>query len=131
MPGRGRVPNVPKTAVVGSRTYPNLSLVRHYTRALVARGHVIVTGGAIGVDVTAEQAASSIGGRVIVHEPDWSKRAHETDMGPLFARNTLIVQDADQVVAFWDGSSRGTLDVIRKAAKAGKMVLINPGLKRS
>ena len=79
MPGRGRVPNVPKTAVVGSRTYPNLSLVRHYTRALVARGHVIVTGGAIGVDVTAEQAASSIGGRVIVHEPDWSKRAHETD----------------------------------------------------
>jgi hypothetical protein len=41
-------------------------------------------------------------------------------------RNAWIVEDADHVVAFWDGSSRGTLDTIARAEKAGKLSLVVP-----
>lgn len=34
-------------------------------------------------------------------------------------RNGWIVEDADQVVAFWDGASSGTADTIRRARAAG------------
>lgn len=37
-----------------------------------------------------------------------------------FARNGWIIADADQVVAFWDGASRGTKDSIERARKLGK-----------
>lgn len=111
-----------KVAVVGSREYPNLSDVRHYTRLLVSRGHEIVTGGARGVDAEAQRAAETMGAGVIVHAPDYESHGKRAP----FERNTQIVAEADKVVAFWDGESRGTLDTIRKAVKAGKTVVINP-----
>jgi hypothetical protein len=36
-------------------------------------------------------------------------------------RNSQIVDYAEEVFAFHDGTSRGTLDTIRKAKKAGKL----------
>jgi len=35
-------------------------------------------------------------------------------------RNREIVDYADKIIAFWDGSSRGTLPVIKYAEKTGK-----------
>lgn len=59
-------------------------------------------------------------GSLTVHKADWDK--HGKAAGPI--RNSLIVADCDEVIAFWDGVSRGTLDTIRKATKAGKPVRI-------
>lgn len=39
-------------------------------------------------------------------------------------RNTLIVQNANCVLAFVSASSKGTWDTIRKAESAGKRVII-------
>ena len=39
-------------------------------------------------------------------------------------RNKQIVDYADKIVAFWDGSSKGTLSVIRYAQKLGKECVI-------
>lgn len=36
-----------------------------------------------------------------------------------FARNGWIVEDAEQVVAFWNGSSSGTADTLERARLAG------------
>jgi predicted Rossmann fold nucleotide-binding protein DprA/Smf involved in DNA uptake len=109
-------------AVVGSRDYPNLSEVRHYTRYLVTQGHEIVSGGARGVDTEAQQAAESMGRGAIVYAPDYKSHGYRAP----FVRNAEIVAASDKVVAFWDGKSSGTLDTIRKAVKAGKTVVINP-----
>jgi hypothetical protein len=77
---------------------------------------VIVSGGARGVDETAEDEANKNGMPVVSYRPDWN--------GPLgkgagFARNQLIVDQAEIVFAFWDGRSRGTLDTVDKARAAG------------
>lgn len=49
-----------------------------------------------------------------------------------FVRNGLIVKYSDEVYAFWDGKSKGTLDGIKKAKIAGKMIKVEiwnvPGL---
>ena len=41
-----------------------------------------------------------------------------------YARNTLIAEECDVLIACWDGSSRGTKDTINKVSKLGKPVII-------
>lgn len=50
------------------------------------------------------------------HLPDYEKYGK---YAPL-KRNTLIVNDSDYLVAFYDGKSRGTLDTINKFRKKDK-----------
>jgi hypothetical protein len=108
-----------RVAVIGSRAYPNLGAVARFVRSL-SRDAVIVSGGASGVDMTAERWARRLGMERIIHRP-----AHRTfgKRAPL-ERNKLIVRDADRVVAFWDGVSRGTAHAIGEARKAGKPVVV-------
>lgn len=46
---------------------------------------------------------------------DWN--AHGKAAGPI--RNQQMAQEADVLIAFWDGKSRGTKDMIEKATRAG------------
>jgi hypothetical protein len=68
--------------------------------------------------------AKQNGLKLIVHYPDYKKYGRG---GPL-KRNDLIVKEADLVLAFWDGKSRGTKNTIDKAKKGGKkcrVIVIN------
>lgn len=68
-------------AVVGSRNYPNLNDVREYVRK-IAEKHpdaVIVSGGAKGVDRTAENAAKKEGLDVVSYRP--SERTNAASKG--------------------------------------------------
>lgn len=109
-------------AVVGSRNYPSPHKV--ISTLLVRRGGIakIVTGGAAGPDTIAAEFAAGKGIPLTVHAADWATLGRSA--GPV--RNARIVADCDEVWAFWDGRSRGTLDTIRKAVAAGKMVVIYP-----
>jgi hypothetical protein len=114
-----------KVAFVGSRTYLHLSRVWDYVYAQ-PRDTEIVTGTAWSpekvsrVDETAHHAALTRGMKVTIFPADWL--THGKAAGPL--RNTDIVDYADAVIAFYDGQSKGTGDVIRKAERAGKPVQI-------
>lgn len=77
-----------------------------------------------GVDEHAEQAAIECGLVVVSYPAKWKRPDGTVDKGAGFKRNQLIVDQADRVVAFWDGKSRGTKDTIDKARKAGKPVEI-------
>lgn len=104
-----------RVAIVGSRGYRYMHLVRDFVASLPA-GAVVVSGGALGVDSVAAQAAEACGLEVVIHHADWARRGRRA--GP--ERNARMVADADEVVAFWDGSSRGTADTISRARAAGK-----------
>ena len=76
-----------------------------------------------GADATAVQikCESSDIQSVEVFYADWDK--HGKAAGPI--RNQQMVDARpDAVLAYWDGQSRGTLDTITRAAKAGIPVFI-------
>ena len=89
-----------KVAIIGSRTVKDVDLSRY----IPPETTLIISGGAIGVDTIAERYADEHGIEKLIIRPEYNlygKRA------PL-VRNRLIVDQADLVIAFWDGESRGT-----------------------
>jgi 1-aminocyclopropane-1-carboxylate deaminase/D-cysteine desulfhydrase-like pyridoxal-dependent ACC family enzyme len=112
-------PSAKRIAIVGSRDFQNLQLVDHFVASLPA-DTIIVSGGARGVDRRAEEAAKRRGLRTIIYHADWE--THGKAAG--YLRNQDIVDEADEIVAFWDGVSNGTWHSINLARKAGKKVFI-------
>lgn len=115
-----------KIAVVGSRGFTNLKKVDEYIKSL-PKDTIIVSGGAPGVDRTAERAARREGLRVEIFTAEWEKfkRRKPGSKNPAgMIRNTKIIETSDEVVAFWDGQSPGTRDSINKATKMGKKVAV-------
>jgi hypothetical protein len=115
-----------RVIVCGSRGYGRADVIRARVRELPADALVIV-GRARGADAVAEREASACGLDVAGYPAEWSK--HGRRAGWLRNRVMLDVllggeDDARLVVAFWDGSSRGTLSMIRLARDAGITVEI-------
>lgn len=102
-------------AIVGSRNYSDLGAVEDFV-ATLPKGTVVVSGGAGGVDHTAELSAVEHGLDVVSIPAAWVR--HGKAAG--FIRNRHIVKIADRVVAFWDGKSRGTANTVALAKEAGK-----------
>lgn len=108
-----------KLALIGSRDYPALDLVRRFIVDLPA-DTVVVSGGARGVDSAAEDAARAVGLRVLVLEPDWETLGRRAGL----VRNEEVVDEVDEVVAWWDGESRGTVHALQLAVEAGKPITV-------
>lgn len=107
-----------RVAVVGPRGYGKMELVRQYVRGLPA-DTVVVSGGTLGVDDTAVSEAKLCGLATTVYLPEWAKYGKSAG----FKRNVLIVNDADVVVAFWDGRSKGTKHSMDLAVSLGKPLI--------
>lgn len=105
-----------RVAIVGSRGYSNLNAVIEYV-AQLPTDTVVITGGARGVDLTAEVAARKRGLAVVVHLADWATYGKAAGQ----IRNQTVVDDCDKLVAFWDGTSPGTKGAISAASKASKL----------
>lgn len=71
----------------------------------------IFCGGARGADSLGERYAKSRGYAVRYFPPDW--RRYGRAAGPV--RNQKMAENADALVAFWDGTSRGTGNMIEAA----------------
>lgn len=111
-----------RVAIVGSRSYSALWRVTEYVKSLPSDS-VVISGGARGVDKTAEVTASAYGLGVCMYPvPPSTSRWDFTRKA--YARNQVIVDDCDRVVAFWDGISPGTHDTLNRAQNAHKPILI-------
>lgn len=108
-----------RLAIVGSRDYPCLDRVRELVRSLPSET-VVVSGGARGVDATAVDEAKKCGLSTVVFPADWDRYGRSAG----YKRNHKIVEACDEVVAFWDGKSKGTHHTIELAAEALKPVRI-------
>ena len=100
-----------RVAVIGSR---NLQ-VDDLEKYLPQETSCIVTGGARGVDTSARLYARKKGIELIEFLPDYNAYGN---IAPLI-RNVTIIENADLVLAFWDGYSRGTVYVIKKCREKG------------
>ena len=100
-----------KIAIVGSRTIRAVNL-----DGFVFAGDEIVSGGAVGVDSFAAEYARAHGLPLTEFLPNYKEFGRAAPI----VRNKRIVDYADKVVVFWDGSSRGALSVIKYAKKVGK-----------
>jgi len=108
-----------KIAVVGSRHYPSKEPIEKFIVGL-PQDTVIISGGAIGVDTWAEEAARAAALTVKIFHADWDGLGRKA--GPM--RNAEIVKACEQVVAFWDGKSRGTLNTVVQAWRAALPVRV-------
>ena len=101
-----------KLAVVGSRNLKDILLDRYIPEDVTE----IVSGGAVGVDCTAANYAKQNGIPYTEFLPEYERYGRAAPI----IRNKKIVDYADKVLIFWNGSSKGTLSVIKYAEKIGK-----------
>lgn len=108
-----------KIAIIGSRGFTDFDLVQ---RTVDLTGVTeIISGGARGADALAERLAIEHGIKLTVYQADWKTLGFNAG----HIRNSLIVDAADVIIAYWDGVSTGTLDSIKKARKAGKPCIVH------
>ena len=81
---------------------------------------VIISGHCSGVDMMGERFAAEKSYKIMIFEADWKRYGRAA--GPI--RNKLMVKNADMVIAFWDGHSRGTKSLIGLTEKMGKPIEI-------
>ena len=105
-----------KVAVIGSRSL-NIDNIGKYLPEGVTE---IVSGGAKGIDSCVREYAKKNGIKLTEFLPEYSKYGR----GAPLRRNLEIIAYADEVVAFWDGKSRGTKFVIDNCKKQSKKVTV-------
>lgn len=105
-----------KIAVIGSRGL----VINDLGKYLSANVTEIVSGGAKGIDTCAKKYALSNGIKLTEFLPEYNKYGR----GAPLKRNLLIIDYADEVLAFWDGRSSGTKYVIEQCRKRNKKVSI-------
>lgn len=106
-----------KLAVVGSRDFPYQWMVTEWLSGCNWLRE-IVSGGARGVDLWAEEWADCNGWPTMIFLPDWDALGKSAG----FVRNQQIVEYADEVVAFQHNESKGTHHTIKLAREAGKLM---------
>ena len=111
-----------KIAIIGSRNYTDYKKLESVLDEFFSNieNFSIISGGAHGVDTLAKIWSQKNNIKYKEIKPDYLryKRA-----APLI-RNKDIVFEADNIIAFWDGKSRGTKFTIDYAKKINKKVII-------
>jgi hypothetical protein len=108
-------------AAIGSRSFADYTLLCEILDSYMPVS-LLISGGAKGADYLAHRWAASREVPVAIYRADWHNNGKQAGL----LRNAVIVEKADQVVAFWDGLSRGTADTISRAKKTGKPLQIVP-----
>lgn len=106
--------------IAGSRDFDNAELLN--SKCLILTSGlwqsdrlVVLCGMAQGADKLAYHWAIDHGFKVLEYPADWTK--HGKSAGPI--RNEEMAKNADMLVAFWDGKSPGTKDMILRAIEHG------------
>lgn len=110
-----------RVAIIGSRTFKNKNLVDKVMGNMLQKYNItcIISGGAKGADTLGEKWANKNKIPTNIFCPDFKNRKNAYHF-----RDRQIVQDADIIVAFWNGYSSGTKYTINYAKSLDREVLI-------
>lgn len=112
-----------KVIIAGCRDYEDYNTVKAYADRMLSNitdEIQIVSGGASGADALGERYAKEKGYSIKRFPADWNKYGRSA--GP--KRNRQMAQYADALIAFWDGVSRGTKNMIDEANAGGLLVRV-------
>lgn len=107
-----------RLAVVGSRSFNDYKFLSEILQWYDVK--LIISGGARGADSLARRFAEEHNLPLREFIPEWGR--HGRSAG--YLRNEQIVEACDEVVAFWNGKSRGTKHTIDIAEQQGKPVSV-------
>jgi predicted Rossmann fold nucleotide-binding protein DprA/Smf involved in DNA uptake len=107
-----------KLAIIGSRTFNDYNILKEICDKLNI--DEIISGGAKGADSLAERYANEKNIPITIFYPDWNKYGKRAG----FLRNNTIINYSDEVLAFWNGISKGTNHSISIARKQNKPVTV-------
>ena len=113
-----------KVIVAGCRDFADYELLKEkcdfYLQNKKPEIIVIVSGHASGADTLGEHYAQERGYETEIYPADWKTNGRAA--GPI--RNAQMAAVADALIAFWDGKSRGTKNMIDTATKRGLQVAV-------
>lgn len=112
-----------RVIIAGGRDFQNYQLLKAKCDAILANKRqthsiIIVSGTARGADFLGEVYAKKNGFRVERYPANWDSDGKAA--GPI--RNAQMADVADALIAFWDGRSRGTKNMIDVATSKGLLV---------
>lgn len=114
-----------KVIIASDRHFNDYELLKekcnyYLQRKLQESRVVIISGHATGADALGERYAQERGLSLDAHPADWNK--HGRAAGPI--RNAEMAEAADTLIAFWNGASRGTKNIIDTAKSKGLKVVV-------
>lgn len=110
-----------KVIIAGTRTFDDYDLLCRYADIKLSNIYEpieIVSGGARGADALGERYAKDRGYELRRFPADWNKYGKRAG----YLRNVQMANYADALLAFWDGKSRGTKNMIEEATTRGLLV---------
>lgn len=105
-----------KMAIIGSRGLTVQNLSQYLPEGITQ----IISGGAKGIDTCAKEYAQTAGIPLTEFLPEYEKYGRSAPL----KRNLQIIDHADEILAFWDGRSRGTKFVIEQCKKKHKKITV-------
>src|SRR5687768_10377162 len=102
-----------RVAVIGSRTFTDYALLEETLKHIYISE--LITGEAEGTDKLAKRYA-------VEHNINFHEISHDDQS--IQNRTYQIINKAQLVIAFWDGKSQGTCDLVKYAQKHNKNIRI-------
>lgn len=114
-----------KIVVAGSRDYCDYKKAKEYINLCICGIEnkdtvIFLSGGCRGADMLGERYAIENGYDIKKYPADWKK--YGAAAGPI--RNREMAKEADMIICFWDGLSKGTKSLIDYAIKFEKNIKI-------
>lgn len=103
--------------VCGSRGFQDRDIITARLASHIDDNPILIHGGARGADQIADDWATRSHLPIEVYKAQWSKYGKAA--GPIRNQEMIDHGKPDLCIAFWDGKSKGTLDMIRRAQAAG------------
>ena len=113
--------------ICGSREFQDYNLLKekcdYYLSKRISSGQkvVVISGGARGADSLGERYAKERGLECKVFPADWDRYGKSAG----YRRNVVMSENADSLIAFWNGESKGTkhmIDIMQRQNKPYRII---------
>ncbi len=113
-----------RVIIAGSRGFDNYEMLKSKCNLFLKNKMdiTILSGTARGADLLGEKYAEEMGFQIERHPADWDRYPRSAG----YVRNAEMAMAADALIAFLDGKSRGTQNMIQKATGCGLQVRVVP-----